>query len=108
MVYNDIGEEIRRLFDPSDDPCTRPILLDQLVVYNAQKQVSQLRMKVMARPEPFRDEHSMVVYIDGACRNNGSPTARASYGVYFGPDSPHNCYGLLPDSSPQTSTRAEI
>jgi ribonuclease HI len=40
MVYNDIGEEIQRLFDPSDDPCTRSIPLDQLVVYDAQKQVS--------------------------------------------------------------------
>jgi ribonuclease HI len=108
MVYNDLGEEIRRLFDPSDDRCTRSIPLDQLVVYNAQKKVSQLRMKVMAKPEPFRDEHSMVVYIDGACRNNGAPTARASYGVYFGPDSPYNSYGLLSDSLPQTSTRAEI
>jgi ribonuclease HI len=62
----------------------------------------------MAKPEPFRYPYSMVVYIDEACRNNGSPTARASYGIYFGPSSPYNSYGLLPDTSPQTSTRAEI
>lgn len=50
----------------------------------------------------------MVVSIDGACRGNTTPTARASYGVYFGPGSSHNTYGLLENTLPQTSTRAEI
>jgi ribonuclease HI len=50
----------------------------------------------------------MVVYVDEVCRNNGTPIARASYGVYVRLNSPHNSYGLLSDSSPQTSTRAEI
>ncbi|KAJ4367328.1 hypothetical protein N0V83_006909 [Neocucurbitaria cava] len=50
----------------------------------------------------------IVVHIDGACRNNGTSTARASYGVYFGPNSPYNSYGRLPQTLPQTSTRAEI
>ncbi|CAE7010499.1 hypothetical protein CFE70_001904 [Pyrenophora teres f. teres 0-1] len=108
MVYDEFGEEIRRLYVPSEDRCSRPIPLHQLVVYNTQKKISQLRMKVMSRLEPFPNENSMVVFIDGACRNNGSPTARASYGVYFGPESPYNRYGLVPDSLPQTSTRAEI
>jgi ribonuclease HI len=49
----------------------------------------------------------LVVYINGACRNNGTSTARASYGVNFGPNSPYNTQGLLPSSLPQTSTRAE-
>ncbi|KAI2487700.1 hypothetical protein Ptr902_01833 [Pyrenophora tritici-repentis] len=97
MAYDEFGEEIRRLYVPTEDPCSRPIPLHQLVVYNSQKKISQLRMKVMARPDSFPDKQSMVVFIDGACRNNGSPTARASYGVYLGPESPYNRYGLVPD-----------
>ncbi|KAL6703198.1 hypothetical protein ACN47E_010127 [Coniothyrium glycines] len=65
-------------------------------------------MKVMSQPDPVIQQDSMVVYIDGACRDNGGPNARASYGVFFGPSSPYNSYGLVPRNSPQTSTRAEI
>ncbi|CAO2650720.1 Nn.00g020120.m01.CDS01 [Neocucurbitaria sp. VM-36] len=108
MAYDEYGEEIRRLYIPSEDPCSRPIPLNQLVVYTASKQISQLQMKVMAKPDPFPNPSSMVVYIDGACRNNGTSKARASYGVYFGPNSPYNSYGLMPATFPQTSTRAEI
>jgi ribonuclease HI len=108
MSYNEYGEEVRRLYDPSDDPCTYPIPLSQLVFYNTDKKISQLRMKVRSKPDPLPDETSIVVFIDGACRDNGHPTARASYGVYFGPNSPHNTCGLLHQSLPQTSIRAEI
>ncbi|KAH8731098.1 hypothetical protein GQ44DRAFT_699359 [Phaeosphaeriaceae sp. PMI808] len=65
-------------------------------------------MKVMAKPEPFPDVSSLVVLINGACRGNGTPSAQASYGVYFGPNSPRNTHGLLPKALTQTSTRAEI
>jgi ribonuclease HI len=108
MSYDEYGEEIRRLYVPSEDPCSYPIPLSQLVFYNTDKKISQLRMKVRSKPDPVPDETSLVVFIDGACRNNGHPTARASYGVYFGPNSPHNTRGLLHESLPQTSTRAEI
>jgi ribonuclease HI len=50
----------------------------------------------------------MVVYIDGACRGNGTTHARSSYGVFFGPGSPYNDNGLVGIGMPQTSTRAEI
>ncbi|PSN61738.1 ribonuclease H-like protein [Corynespora cassiicola Philippines] len=50
----------------------------------------------------------MVVYIDGACRSNGTPSAKSSYGIYFGEGSPYNSAGLIESSIPQTSTRAEI
>jgi ribonuclease HI len=108
MLYDDNFEEVRRLYNPTEDPSSRRIPRDELVVYNTAKQISQLQMKVMARPDPFLDRHSLVVHIDGACRGNGTPGARASYGVYFGPSSPHNAYGILSSSTPQTSTRAEI
>jgi ribonuclease HI len=108
MVYHGYEEDIRRLYDPRLDPCSRSILSHELVFYNTAKKISQLRMKVIAKPEPYPDVSTLVVHIDGACRGNGTPAARASYGVYFGPKSPHNTFGLVPSSAPQTSTRAEI
>ena len=32
----------------------------------------------------------VVVYTDGACRNNGKASAAAGYGIYFGPSDPRN------------------
>jgi ribonuclease HI len=37
----------------------------------------------------------VIVYTDGACRNNGKATAVAGYGVYFGPKDPRNCCGRI-------------
>ncbi|PGH03908.1 hypothetical protein AJ80_08610 [Polytolypa hystricis UAMH7299] len=54
------------------------------------------------------DPSSLVVYIDGACRNNGKPNARAAYGIFFGFSSEYNAYGTLDPYENQTSTRAEI
>lgn len=46
-----------------------------------------------------------MLYTDGACRNNGYPDARAAWGF-------HSRYvegsGLVPESEPQTSVRAEL
>ncbi|KAI4686589.1 uncharacterized protein J4E84_005870 [Alternaria hordeiaustralica] len=108
MPYNKYGEKMRHRFDPSEDICYSSIPRPELVFYNPDTKFSQLRMKIMSKPNPIPDDASLVVFIDGACRNNGRPTARASYGVYFGPDSPFNTWGLLDESQPQTSTRAEI
>jgi ribonuclease HI len=54
------------------------------------------------------DERTVVVWIDGACKNNGTQagTARAGVGVYFGPQSPHNISKRI--EGVQTSQRAEI
>ncbi|KAL7805972.1 ribonuclease H-like domain-containing protein [Trichoderma aethiopicum] len=54
------------------------------------------------------DRRTVVVSIDGACRGNGTPSAQAAWGVYFGPQSMHNECGLLDATLRQTSTRAEI
>ncbi|KAI2623934.1 ribonuclease H-like protein [Hypomontagnella submonticulosa] len=55
-----------------------------------------------------RDRKSMVVYIDGGSRNNGKPSAKAGWGVYFGPGSFYNRSGLVDAELPQTNQRAEI
>ena len=50
---------------------------------------------------------TLVASFDGACRGNGTPDARASYGVNFGsPD--NNRAGLIPQGLPQTNQVAEL
>ncbi|OSS47480.1 hypothetical protein B5807_07427 [Epicoccum nigrum] len=109
FTVDEYGEEIRRLFKHIYDPGRYRIPPADLVVYNSEKQISQLQFQAAGANQPIkRDEFSFVVYIDGACRDNGASDARASYGVYFGPNSAYNTNGLLQAEAPQTSTRAEI
>lgn len=46
--------------------------------------------------------------IAGACRNNGSPSACAGYGVFFGQGNPHNEYGEFDGGGRATNQRAEL
>ena len=109
FTLDENGEEVRRLFKHVFDPGRYRIPPADLVVYNSEKQVSQLQFQAAGANQPItRDEFTLVVYIDGACRDNGNSNARASYGVYFGPNSAYNTNGLLQAEAPQTSTRAEI
>ena len=48
----------------------------------------------------------LYVYTDGACRGNGTRTARASIGVYFGPRDPRNISETL--TGKQTNNVAEV
>lgn len=105
---NDIGEDIERLFGLDYSPMHRHVPEAQLITYSAEKQVSQLQMLHPRTQAIEVDKLSLVVSIDGACRDNGTPTARASWGVFFGPGSRFNSSGRLSPSCPQTSSRAEI
>lgn len=50
-----------------------------------------------------------MVFIDGACRQNGSSDARGGIGVYFGPRSVFNVSGRIePDNMRVTNQRAEV
>jgi ribonuclease HI len=48
----------------------------------------------------------IIVYIDGACANNGQKNAKAGYGVYFTQNNPKNEYG--PVSGKQTNNTGEL
>jgi ribonuclease HI len=98
-------EENERQFDPQTSAMHRRVPESQLVVYTPSKKVSQLHPRTGAIE---LDKTTVVVSIDGACRGNGTPSARAAWGVYFGPNSPHNASGLVKPNLPQTSTRAEM
>lgn len=105
---DEFGEEIRRRFDPLYSPMHRDVPESKLVIYTPSKKVSQLQVKHPRTGSIELDIPTVVVSIDGACRGNGTPSARGAWGVYFGPQSPHNANGLLDPSYPQTSSRAEI
>jgi ribonuclease HI len=105
---NEYGEEIQRLFDPSISPMHREVPESQLITYNPQKQVSQFQVLHPRTNAIELDRFTLLVWIDGACRDNGKPSAQASWGVYFGPGSRYNASGRLAPAIQQTSSRAEI
>jgi hypothetical protein len=55
--------------------CVSIVPLHELVFYNTAKNVSQLRMKFMTKPDLYTDVSTLVVHINGACRSNGTPAA---------------------------------
>ncbi|KAF8066717.1 ribonuclease H-like domain-containing protein [Lyophyllum atratum] len=96
-----------RMYDPSKGSC----LVDRSISNIVQRSAPFSRLYFSAFRDPgakILDKRSIIVFIDGACLDNGSPAARASVGAFFGPASPHNISELLPHSEPQTSQRAEI
>lgn len=102
------GEYIERLFIPAYSYLHRSIPDSQLITYTAARGVRQLRFWRTYTQTIEVDASTVVLSIDGACRNNGGPVARASWGVYAGPGSRFNACGRLDASVPQTSSRAEI
>ena len=50
----------------------------------------------------------MEVYIDGACKHNGNPSAKASFGIFWEQNSIRNNNGPVPDSYKQTNNTGEL
>lgn len=105
---NDVGEDVERLFVPAYSPMHRRVPEAELVTYCPEKQISKLQILHPRTQAIEVDKFSLVVSIDGACRDNGTPAARASWAVFFGQCSRFNSSGRLSPSCPQTSSRAEI
>ncbi|KAI8824061.1 ribonuclease H-like domain-containing protein [Fimicolochytrium jonesii] len=49
----------------------------------------------------------LTIFTDGSCLSNGTPSARAGIGIYFGPSDPRNTAARLPGTT-QTNNRAEL
>ncbi|KAJ4121825.1 hypothetical protein NW765_004650 [Fusarium oxysporum] len=83
------------------------VLKDVLVAYSRRMGVSHIRY--FAGPYQLqKDGSSVIIQIDGACRGNGTRSARGGWGAFFGPQSVYNSWGLVPPNAPQTSTYAEL
>lgn len=56
------------------------------------------------------EKRSYIIYVDGACPNNGKPGARAGWGAYLVNDRGEelDLAGPIPASDPQTNSRAEV
>ena len=50
--------------------------------------------------------NEMLIYIGGACSKDGTPDARAGYGIKYGPE--HQLSDRLEGNGPETSNRAEL
>ncbi|KXN92156.1 Ribonuclease H1 [Leucoagaricus sp. SymC.cos] len=58
-------------------------------------------------PSGVTTTSNIAIFADGACTDNGKPSARAGMGVYFGPGSRYNFHQALNRGRP-TNQRAEI
>ena len=97
-----------RLFDPKG-PTYGNLSTAKLSDYDENKTAWHgLPFTTLERPnELITMTETMVVAIYGACQGNGTPAARAAYGICFGPDSPFNRQGCL-EGTTQTNQAAEI
>ena len=102
-------EDNNRVFDPRA-PEYRNLSTAEMLTFNESKASwRQLQFTTAAKPGVrVTAEESMVIAIDGACRANGTPRAKAAYGLYFGPGSSMNTQACLPSTASQTSQAAEI
>ena len=102
------GEPIPRSFDPAASDKHRELNLADLIFYDSEQKVSKFRVINPLNGMLEVDRSSLIIHVDGACRDNGRQVARSSWGVFFGPGSPYNKCGILPPNLPQTNSRAEI
>ncbi|KAF5648459.1 NAD dependent epimerase [Fusarium tjaetaba] len=103
----DVYESSIELFNPDNSQQHRNVPKDVLIAYNRRIGIQHIRY--FAGPyQLVKDESSVAIQIDGACRRNGTQYARGGWGVFFGPNSQYNNWSLLPPNAPQTSTYAEL
>ncbi|KAI0887594.1 ribonuclease H-like protein [Annulohypoxylon maeteangense] len=107
-LVDKLGNILHRLFNPDLTPIYKHVPSHYLVLYNSNKQVSQLQYIDQTYNEYRLNASSLVVYIDGTCRSSGTAFAQGAWGVFFGDKSRWNRGGLLRDLLPQTSVRAEL
>lgn len=96
-----------KFFNPRYSQQHQNVPKDILIAYDPLVGVQNIRY--FAGPYQLeKDESSVVLQIDGACRGYGTQYARGAWGVFFGPESHYNIWGLLPPDAPQTITFAEL
>ncbi|KAL2642452.1 hypothetical protein R1flu_010039 [Riccia fluitans] len=98
-----------RICDPARGSSFHSRLPSDIVIFDPDSELSYLQFSTKEEPLTLRmKKDQVVIAIRGACRGNGTCTAKAAYGVFFGRASSHNKYGLLPEDEQHTSQNAEI
>ena len=95
-IPHDHGADIRR-FQPSPPAATPRDLYHEATHHGTPPGVRFIRKDNL---------REVLIYIDGACSNNGTPNARAGFGVKWGPT--QHLSGRLEGGDPETSNRAEL
>jgi len=88
-------------------PC--PVLSDRTPsnIVSPSSPFSNIYFSTFREPQKkILDTRTVLISVDGACSGNGTPSARAGVGIFFGPNSPHNVSESI--SGSQTSQRAEL
>src|SRR5579859_492966 len=99
MVDSVRHEDYRRLF-------SMPVIENDLSRWVCE--YSDGEQQYLDTPDFLDIATTLVVFVDGACVNNGKPEAKGGYGVYFGSNSDYNVSNALKSHTPQTSQRAEL
>ncbi|KAI7767184.1 hypothetical protein LZL87_009586 [Fusarium oxysporum] len=85
----DVNEYSIKLFNPDGSQQHRNVPKDVLVAYNRRLGIQHTRY--FAGPYHLEKEgSSVIIQIDGACRGNGTRSARGGWGAFFGPQSQYN------------------
>ena len=95
-IPHDLGSENRR-FHPSP-PTSGP----RDLYHDATHHGTPPSVRFIRKNNP----REALIYIDGACSNNGTPHARAGFGAKWGPR--HHLSGRLEGEDAETSNRAEL
>jgi ribonuclease HI len=102
-----------RIFIPSCSCCGTPEDPKAITLYDHDAGLSY-RSGLRYTSDDFDDEVTWIdnsevfIRVDGACSNNGQPTARAAVAAYFGPQSEYNWQGALDEDEKQSSQCAEL
>ncbi|KAF5601330.1 NAD dependent epimerase [Fusarium pseudocircinatum] len=104
---SDTNDAIVGSFNSDDSQQHRNVPKDVLIAYNPDIGIQHIRY--FAGPYQLeKDESSVVIQIDGVCRAKETRYAQGGWGIFFGPKSQYNKWGLLPADAPQNSTFAEL
>jgi ribonuclease HI len=116
-MYSPDGEDNPRVFDSfqqirASRPPRKITKPSDILHHDVDAGILKLLLYIYAAPDtPRVERNTIVVAIDGACRNNGQTNATASYGIFFAPDSPLNSNGKVPapsSDSVHTNQKAEL
>jgi len=102
-----------RIFIPSCACCGTPVDPEAITLYDHDAGLSyRSGLRYISddsnEEEMWIDSSEIFIQVDGACSNNGQPTARAAVAAYFGPQSEYNWQGALDEDEKQSSQCAEL
>ncbi|KAH9900435.1 hypothetical protein F4778DRAFT_781971 [Xylariomycetidae sp. FL2044] len=107
-MKNQSGDPVYRQMDPKREAASRGLVERDLMKFNDNKQVLQLRRWDPRAREMKLDTSTMVVHFNRVSRKTRLYDQRIAWGVYLGPESDYNSNGRIHGDMPQISKLADI